>query len=278
MWILKVVILALATVSFAAAQDSPELAAAKALDQEIRKLKDLPDDARGRAVREMAARIRQQPAEYAAALAFNLGVDGIEGGERDVVQTVASTLADALRRSPKEYREDFQYEALAEMTHYEHAEVSLDDPRYAAAVRKLEEADRRRSALRFELADLAGKSWDLKSLNGKVVVVHFWATWCGPCRSEIPDLRAVYERFQKQGLVILAISGEESSIVRPFAAREKLSFPVLLDPGDKIREEFGAKGVPASFVYDRSGHLVATTLDRASKSRWMELLGAAGLQ
>ena len=275
---LRFAILAALFVGLLPAQDDAGLAAAKALDQEILKLKDLPDDARARAVRDLAARIREQPPEYALPLAFNLTVDGIESSGHGIVQLVASTLADALRRSSKGEREEFQYDALAQLARYGHAEVALNDPRYKAAMARLEEVDRSRGELNLSLGDLRGNTWSLKDLKGKVVLVNFWATWCPPCRRELPDLGVVYQRFRNQGLEILAISDEEGSILRPFVERENLRFPVLLDPGHKMRDKFRVNGVPASFVYDRAGHLVATALSRPDLTGWMDLLGVAGLQ
>ena len=66
----------------------------------------------------------------------------------------------------------------------------------------------------FTLTDLQGNSWTLQGLRGKVVLVNFWATWCPPCRKEMPDLEALYQRFKNQGFVILGISDEEAGKVK----------------------------------------------------------------
>ena len=76
--------------------------------------------------------------------------------------------------------------------------ASLDSPQFAAAMKNLEDEDRERDEVNFTLTDLNGKSWTLKDLKGKVVMLNFWATWCPPCRKEMPDLEALYKRFGQQ--------------------------------------------------------------------------------
>jgi peroxiredoxin len=125
---------------------------------------------------------------------------------------------------------------------------------------------------------LQGKSWTLKDLRGKVVVVNFWATWCPPCRKEMPDLDALYQQFKDQGLIILAISDEEVAKVQPFIEQRKISYPILLDPGRKVNDLFEVEGIPKSFVYDRDGKLVAQSIDMRTRGQFLEMLGRAGLK
>ena len=143
---------------------------------------------------------------------------------------------------------------------------------------KLKAADDRRQRADFTLTDLQGKSWTLKQLTGKVVLVNFWATWCPPCRKEIPDLESLYKHFQDQGFVVLAISDEDSAKVQPFMAVEKVTFPVLLDPLRKVNNLFQVDGIPKSFVYDRSGKLVAQSIDMRTRAQFLAMLSSAGLQ
>lgn len=260
------------------AQDPPDLAIAKAIDQEILKLGDLPDDARAHAVKDLALRIRQQPDRYAAALASNLVVDGTYGSGRETLQEVATTLADALRRSPAGRSDDYAYRNLAKLSRYSHSEVSLDDPRYAAAMSKLQAEDRHRGEADFTLTDVQGQKWNLKSLRGKVVMVSFWAASCPPCLKEIPDLVALDKRFRDQGLVILSITDDEASVARPLLSQQGISYPVLLDPGDKVKELFLVDGTPESFVYDRGGSLAATAPGPVVMQGFLEMLALAGLR
>jgi peroxiredoxin len=275
---LKFAILMLTSAAYLAAQDDPALAAAKALDQEILKLSDVPADARPHAIHELAGRVRQQPASNVAALAFNLSVSSGESDGREVLQDVADTMVDAIRRSPARDVADNMYTALASLARYAHVKVSLNGPKYAAALAQLDADDRERAAAAFALRDIGGKIWDLKGLRGKVVLVNFWSTSCGPCREEMPELERLYQRFRAQGLVLLAMSGDEVADLRKYAEAEKISFPLLLDPGDKVKNQFRVVGIPKTFLYDREGHLAGQTLDSPSASGWIELLRLVGLR
>jgi peroxiredoxin len=170
------------------------------------------------------------------------------------------------------------YIALAQLARYEHVRVSLDAPQFAAAMSTLEGDDRARQQADFTLTDLQGKAWNLKSLRGKVVLVNFWATWCPPCRKEIPDLIALYHRFKDQGFLVLGISDEEAGKVTPFADSQKIAYPVLLDPGRAVNERFRIKGIPKSFVYDRDGKIVAQSIDMRTQKQFLEMLSRAGLR
>jgi peroxiredoxin len=167
---------------------------------------------------------------------------------------------------------------LAQLARYYHVGVSLDDPRYAAEIAKLEADDQQRSSADFTLTDVHGRNWSLTALRGKVVLVTFWATWCPPCRKEVPDLSKLYQRFSSRGLVILAITDEEVSKVEPFLSGQRVDYPVLLDPVLKVKKLFRVEGIPQSFVYDRKGRLVAQAIDRLSLEGFLEMLESAGLR
>jgi peroxiredoxin len=139
-------------------------------------------------------------------------------------------------------------------------------------------ADAKRQNLDFTLTDLQGTAWHLRDLRGKVVLVNFWATWCPPCRKEMPDLQALYDRYKGQGFLVLSISDEESAKVAPFISERKITYPVLLDPGRKVNESFEVTGIPKSFVYDREGKLVAQSIDMRTRNQFQEMLAQAGLQ
>jgi len=111
-----------------------------------------------------------------------------------------------------------------------------------------------------------------------VVLVNFWATWCPPCRKEMPDLQALYDKYKDQGFVVLSISDEEAAKVAPFIAEKKINYPVMLDPGRKVNDAFAVEGIPKSFVYDREGKLVAQSIDMRTRGQFEQMLAAAGLQ
>ena len=255
----------------------------KPIADRIGTLRSLPDDVRARTTKSLALDIRQLPVtanklRLADGLA-SLSTEGDFG--RDMLQEVATTLAAALRERPlsgQPGNPPQPYVELAELVRYEHVQASLDDPLYAAAVAKIEEDNHRRDQADFTLTDLTGKPWTLKELSGKVVVLNFWATWCPPCRKEMPDLESLYQQFKGQGLVILAISDEDIGKVKPFVAQEKVTYPVLLDPGRKVNELFQISGIPKTFVYDRTGKLAAQSIDMRTRRQFLEMLAQAGLQ
>jgi thiol-disulfide isomerase/thioredoxin len=111
-----------------------------------------------------------------------------------------------------------------------------------------------------------------------VVLVNFWATWCPPCRKEMPDMDRLYKRFQIEGLIVLAISNEEEAVVRKFVGEHPYSFPILLDPGGKTGKAYLVQGIPKSFVYDRRGEIVATAVDQHTERQFLEMLAKAGLR
>jgi peroxiredoxin len=255
----------------------------KPIAEQIRGLRALPDDVRARTTKNLAIQIRQLPvAPNKLRLANDLANLSTEGDfGRDTLQEVATTLAAALREQPiqaKQGQPPGPYVELAQLVRYEHVQASLDDPQFAAAISKIEADNERREQADFTLTELNGKMWTLKELRGKVVVVNFWATWCPPCRKEMPDLESLYQQFKDQGLVILAISDEEAGKVKPFLAEHKVTYPVLLDPGRKVNELFQVEGIPKTFVYDRSGKLVAQSIDMRTRKQFLEMLAQAGLQ
>jgi thiol-disulfide isomerase/thioredoxin len=170
------------------------------------------------------------------------------------------------------------YSELARLAHYEHVPVSVNDPAFTAALEKMAEDDRIRQEADFTLRDLEGTPWALKQLHGKVVLVNFWATWCPPCRKEMPDLEKLHQRFGPKGLVILAISDENSDKVTPYIAQGKYTYPILLDPGRAVNERFRIEGIPKSLVYDRTGRLVAQAPDMRTMHQFLGMLAQAGLR
>jgi len=248
----------------------------KAISARMGKLRSLPDAEWTKAVGEIARQIQQLPPNPDKDVLIgelgNLVTEGDAGHE--TLQTVADTMAAILRNSPNPQMEG----TLAALVRYEHVDASLDTPGFRSALAKLEAADRQRESADFTLQDLQGRPWSLKDLRGKVVLVNFWATWCPPCRKEMPDMEALYQRFGPQGLVILAISDENASKVQPFIAERKYTYPILLDPGREVNKLFDVEGIPKSFVYNREGKLAAEAIDRRTENQFLVMLKQAGME
>jgi peroxiredoxin len=107
------------------------------------------------------------------------------------------------------------------------------------------------------LKDLQGKSVSLAGLRGKVVFLNFWATWCPPCREELPAMQRLNEVFGKKDFVILAVNvDEDPGAVKKFLAKQPLSFTVLLDPEASAQNLYGVYRFPETFLIDRQGNVV----------------------
>lgn len=115
-----------------------------------------------------------------------------------------------------------------------------------------------KEAPEFVRADLAGRSIDLKSYRGKVVLLNFWATWCAPCQIELPKFDTWQKKYGAEGLQVLAVSMDDGDApVRRTVRRLHLDFPVVM--GDaKLGDEYGGVlGLPVTFLLDRGGRVVA---------------------
>ncbi len=109
----------------------------------------------------------------------------------------------------------------------------------------------------FALTDIHGKPVSLGDFRGKTVLLNFWATWCGACKEELPSMERLYQSLKGKGFEIVAISIDRGNQdrVKKYAREYNLSFPILLDPDQKIRKNYYIMGLPTSYLIDPQGQL-----------------------
>jgi peroxiredoxin len=136
--------------------------------------------------------------------------------------------------------------------------LPLDD-----AIRELDliRPSRQKIAEDFALPMPNGSSFRLSDHRGKTVLVNFWATWCPPCREEMPAMERLYQRHKDRGLMLVAVSIDaDPALVPPYLKASKLTFPVALDAKAEVANKYGVRALPSSFVVDRAGTMTALAL------------------
>jgi len=133
----------------------------------------------------------------------------------------------------------------------------------------------------FTLKDLEGKQVSLSDFKGKVVLLDFWATWCGPCRRAIPHLEALHRKYKDQGLVVIGINHEKDHDKVKAFSKEQISYVVLLDADEQFKE-YGIRGIPTAFYIGRNGTIqyrevgFSSQREKEVEQKVRELLGIKG--
>ncbi len=113
-------------------------------------------------------------------------------------------------------------------------------------------------AVDFTLYNLKGQSHALSDYRGKIIFLNFWATWCGPCRAEMPSMQKLYESWDSDKFVMLAVNvGESQGAVSKFVEKNGYTFPVLLDQDGKVSKKYLIRGIPTTFIIDEKGRVAA---------------------
>ena len=137
--------------------------------------------------------------------------------------------------------------------------AGMEDPARALDLIK---PNRQQQAKDFNVAALEGGKLRLADLRGKVVFLNLWATWCPPCKEEMPAMERLWQRYKGRGLVVIALSMDSAgvTVVKPFIEQAKYTYRVGLDPKMEIAQLYGARSVPSTFIIDRKGALRAIAL------------------
>lgn len=140
------------------------------------------------------------------------------------------------------------------------AAAAADKPWYAPRLEKLGfyVFDPPMTFQDFKVASLAGPEKTRSSLKGKIVLLNFWATWCPPCKEEIPTIESLSRSMKGKNFDIMAVSvGEDLATVKSFVAAQKMSFPIYLDPRNSLTRTYASQGIPTTYLLDKEGRFIA---------------------
>lgn len=129
-----------------------------------------------------------------------------------------------------------------------------------------------------EFVDLSGKPLKLSSLRGRVVLIDFWATWCGPCRIGLPKTQELHDKYKDKGLAVLTVSDEDAATVKAFIKAEKYTFPAYRDPDGKANEAYKISAIPTLAILDAKGNLSAFLVGLQDEETVKQELKKAGLK
>jgi cytochrome c biogenesis protein CcmG/thiol:disulfide interchange protein DsbE len=132
----------------------------------------------------------------------------------------------------------------------------------------------KQKAPNFSLKTADGKVIELAKLKGKVVVINFWATWCPPCRAEIPDFIKVYDQYKLKGLEIVGIALDKDGwdAVKSFINKMRINYPIVLGNENITRLYGNIKGIPTTFIIDKNGYIVDRQAGKLSKQALEQIL------
>lgn len=127
---------------------------------------------------------------------------------------------------------------------------------------KIQPLKENKKAPDFSLEDLKGRKISFNHFKGKVVFLNFWATWCGPCKEEMPSIEDLYQKFKEKHFVFLTISVDygDKKLVKEFIEKHKYSFPTLIDPKYIVIDLYGVNGIPTTFIIDKKGKLIGKVI------------------
>ncbi|MGQ0383750.1 MAG: TlpA disulfide reductase family protein [Gammaproteobacteria bacterium] len=134
------------------------------------------------------------------------------------------------------------------------------------------------TAPEFRLANRAGGEVALSSLRGQVVMINFWASWCGPCRQEFPALDQIYRKYKPMGFTLVGINVEsEKADAERFLGQWPVTFPILFDPKNRVSAEYGVRAMPTTVLVDRQGRLrwVHMAYKPGDEAKYVEQVRAA---
>ncbi len=216
----------------------------------------------------------------ATALIYGTGCEPEESRQQQTPDPAAADLDE-----PAEHAPDEPPQAAQAGTENEPPQVAQDgtenEPPQAAQAApsgiQLPDPSTRREAPDFTLQDVEGKDVRLSDYRGKVVLLKFWATWCAPCRMEVPDFINLQRDYRDRGVEVIAVSmdREGARVVAPFVRQHGINYRVAVDGSTVVNRLGGIPGVPTTFLLDRQGRIVGSLSGYNPPAVWKELTEAA---
>ncbi len=136
----------------------------------------------------------------------------------------------------------------------------------------LKPVEKRNAAPNFALKDATGNPLKLADLKGKVVLLNFWATWCGPCRTEIPMLIELEQKYRDQGFAVVGVAMDDDgwSVVKPYMEKSKINYRMVLGDAMMAQHYGGVDSIPQTFVIDREGRVSAVHMGVIRKKEYID--------
>ncbi len=130
----------------------------------------------------------------------------------------------------------------------------------------------------FTLKDLEGREFNLKDNKGRVVLIDFWASWCSPCKKELPSIERMYNKFKDKGVVIVGVNDEPVTTIRAFVKNNGYSFPTLVDEGSKVSQLYQVRSIPTVIVIDKDGIISTHFIGGRTESDLLSALKKIGIE
>ena len=157
----------------------------------------------------------------------------------------------------------------------DNSSIAQNLPKHKGSVSEIAAVEARTNkAPNFAWTNASGKRTTFDQFHGKVTILNFWATWCGPCRKEIPDLDAIHTEYSGKGVMVLGVSVDRGpdvlDEVAAFVSNHKMSYPVVIDNGE-LEQLFGnIRAIPTTFIIDREGKIVERFVGQRTKETFLE--------
>lgn len=193
--------------------------------------------------------------------------DNLSGEDANTLETEITTTFRRVDINPSIPDSSFVFKPPADAKEVE----AFRQPRPAAIETGSEAAD-------FQLKDLEGREIKLKSLRGNVVLLNFWASWCGPCRLEMPVIEKLHQQFHGKGLRVFGVNDEDIDTIREYVAEHEYSFPTLVDTDQQAIRLYRIRGIPTMVVIDREGKIAQYRLGLSRESELRLWLRKAGIE